>query len=489
MVRFTLGISVLIAVTGCGPGTEEPPVFSTDTRIDMAGNPDPDSGFTRMCVNDAGEIFVVWVDDRAGSPDVWFNRSIDLGVSWLPSAVRINRGENNNVWLPDIACSTQGVFVVWEDDRDGELENHQIYFSRSMNAGESWLESDMLLELDIEGRSMSLGPEIIAVGADLYVTWFDNANGAFDIFVAASGDNGETWRDPVRVDSDEPAGSAYSAWPQIGATEAGKVYVVWEDSRNGASDIFFARSENAGSSFKEDARLDGGDEAGLNASFAPRLSSDGDEVYVVWHDERGGAARDVYLNHSFNGGADWNNNATRIDTTNEGFFNSLFPVVSTVGNVGHVAWQDARSDGGYDIYYRRFQAGDPIAEEVRLDVGDEAGYSNSLNTTISAEGEVLVVGWEDGRGEVDTDFGYNDLYYNYNESGGAFSEVDLRIDSIAPGESFKVDLAVEVYGKLVYSTWTDGRNGTADIFFKKLDLGDESDYDEFAEENQAGAAQ
>jgi len=487
MVRIVMGLSALLAFAGCGDKEQEEIIFSTDTRIDMAGDPDPDSGDTRMCVNDNGEIFVVWVDDRDGSPDVWFNRSVDLGVSWLPAAVKINRGDSN-VWLPDIACSTTGVFVVWEDDRDGELENHQIYFSRSMTAGETWLDADRLLELDFEGRSMSLGPEIIAVGEDLYVTWFDNANGAFDIFVASSGDNGESWRDPVRADSDEPAGSAYSAWPQIGATEAGKVYVVWEDSRNGASDIYFARSENAGSSFKEDTRLDGGDAAGLNASFAPRLSADGDEVYVVWHDERNGEGRDVFVNHSFNGGADWNNNAGRIDTDNPGFFNSLFPTVETVGNVGHVAWQDARSEG-YDIYYRRYQSGDPVGEEIRLDVGDEEGFSNSLNTAISAQDQTLVVAWEDGRGEVDTDFGYNDLYYNYSEAPSEFGSADLRIDSIAPGESFKVDLDVHVYGKLVYSTWTDGRLGTADVYFKALEVGQESDYDEQAADDQGSGTQ
>ena len=129
-----------------------------------------------------------------------------------------------------------------------------------------------------------------------------------------------------------------------------------------------------------------------------------------------------------------------------------------------------------------------MGDEVRLDVGDEEGFSNSLNTTISAAGDTLVVAWEDGRGEVDSDFGYNDLYYNYAEAAGTFAEVDLRIDSIAPGESFKVDLNSEVYGKLVFSTWTDGRNGTADVFFKALEVGQESDYDEFADENQDAAA-
>src|SRR5690606_12833215 len=130
-----------------------------------------------------------------------------------------------------------------------------------------------------------------------------------------------------------------------------------------------------------------------------------------------GEGRDVYLNYSGNGGADWNEVAVRVDgeLDTPGFFNSIYPVVATDGSTGHVAWQDNRN-GGYDIFYRRFNGGAPAEEEVRVDSGDDPGFNNSVNTDIAlGEGGTVIVAWEDSRGEAVSglDSGYNDLYYNF----------------------------------------------------------------------------
>lgn len=473
MVRVSQSLLVAVALlSACGRGpVDSAGTENYDLRIDMAPEgSDPDSHDTHLCVNDAGQIGVVWVDDRDGGPDVWFNRSLDLGKSWMPAAVKLNRGLNSKVWNPTIACNEKGVYVAWEDDRDGELQNHNIYFNRSTDGGETWAENDVLLELDDEGRSFSQGPTIESAGDDLYVVWYDNLNGAADIMCAASDDNGKTWREPIRVDSDEPAGIAFSGSPQVTATANGNVYVVWEDTRNGNSDIYFARSDNAGNSFRPDTRLDGGDEAGQNFSFSPMIAADGDNVYVVWHDARNGAGRDVFMNYSGNAGADWFNTAVRVEQDAPAFGNSIFPQVAVVGSVGTVAWADQRNSP-YDIYYRQFDAGEPTMEEARVDLGSEMGFANSTDVVVSTNGTEVLIAYEDGRdGQLEDDAGYNDLYYNY-VVGGAVQDPDLRIDTFYPANSFKTDLEVVLYQQLVFASWTDGREGTADVFFKSLNLG------------------
>jgi hypothetical protein len=467
---------VLIACGGDDTDTADV-TLSSDIRIDGApGNKDPESGGTKMCVNNRGEIYVTWIDDRDGTVDVWATASLDFGINWLLTPVKVNRGIDNQVWNVEIACNDEGAYVVWEDDRDGELQNHNIYFSRTMDGGQTWLPDDVLLELDEDGDSMSQGPQIESVGSDLYVVWYDNLNGAADIILAASGDNGTGWRDPVRVDQDLE-GEAFSGSPKIAASETGRVYVVWEDTRDGNSDIWFNRSDNAGSSFETpDIRLDGGDDAGNAFSFAPTISADGDNVYVIWHDARNGEGRDVFLNYTSNGGQDWYNSAVRVDTDAAGFFNSIFPRIKTIDNVGHAAWQDNR-DGGYDIYYRQFIAGEGGAEEVRIDLGSEPGFANSTDTVLAAnDNGKLVVAWEDQRGDNDSDNGFNDLYYTYPGDDGAFPEADLRIDSLAPGASFKLDVNVYLHNTQLFTAWTDGRAGTADVYFKSLELGKEGDF-------------
>ncbi len=476
MVRVSQSLLVAMALlAACGPGTDSGPIeIPLDVRIDGAPKEaDPDSHDTHLCVNESGQIGVVWVDDRDGNNDVWFNRSLDLGNSWLIAPVKLNRGLNSKVWNPTIACNDKGMYVAWEDDRDGELQNHNIYFNRSTDGGESWSESDVRLELDEEGRSFSQLPQITSAGDDLYVVWMDNLNGAADIMLAASDDNGKTWREPVRVDSDEPAGVAFSGSPRISATGTGNVYVVWEDTRSGNSDIYFARSDNAGNSFRPDTRLDGGDEAGENNSFSPRVAADGEHVYVTWHDAREGTGRGIYMNYSSNAGADWYNAAARVETDGLARSNSIFPKVVVNGSVGTVAWSDDRPNNEfYDVYFRQFDGGDPLADEAKVDNYEVLGRANSTDVVMATNGTEVLIAYEDARaGNVDDDAGYNDLYYNY-VAGGAVQPEDLRVDTFYPANSFKTDLEVALYQQLVFATWTDGREGTADVFFKKLNLGE-----------------
>lgn len=472
----------LLALAAACNGERQPPEFTEDIRVDMAAAAnDPDSFGTQMCVTEAGHVYVLWMDNRNYPDeerfDIWMNRSLNRGEdgSWLPAAVRVNQGEGN-VWSPSLFCNELGVFVTWEDDRDGELENHQIYFNRSTDSGESFMPEDILLEIDPDGNSMSLEPKITGVGQDLFVVWYDSLNGAYDILVSSSGDAGLTWRAPVRVDSDDPAGSAYSARPQIVVGDnAQDVWIAWEDSRDGKADIYFARSDTGGVTFEEDQRLDNGDDDGANDSFEPQLCADGgSNLYVVWHDARNGAGRDIFYNYSSNKGDNWLANAQRLDSDNAGFNNSLYPVCASDGSRAHVAWQDNREQG-YDVYYREIVDGIAGNEEVRLDGGNPAGFANSLDTRIARDGGALVVAWRDGRAEAEAGStnGYDDLYYNYSQDGGPFLvDEDLRMDSMYDGQSFKVDVNLSVLGGEWYAAWTDGRGGTSDIYFQRLPIGD-----------------
>ena len=130
-------------------------------------------------------------------------------------------------WKVDLACNEFGAFVVWEDIRDGELENHQIYFNRSLDGGETFLAEDLRIEAsDPDGDTMSLEPSIAAAGERLSIAWYDNLNGAYDILHARSSDAGATFSDAVRLDSDLP-GDAYSARPHVLLGGDADVWATW----------------------------------------------------------------------------------------------------------------------------------------------------------------------------------------------------------------------------------------------------------------------
>jgi hypothetical protein len=88
----------------------------------------------------------------------------------------------------------------------------------------------------------------------------------------------------------------------------------------------------------------------------------------------------------------------------------------------------------------------------------------------------VIVAWEDRRD--DTGEGYNDLYYNVSmDAGETWLENDLRLDNIAPGTSFATDLTVDLLDGEIYALWVDGRNGSADVYFQRLPVGEAAQFD------------
>lgn len=501
MSRLTSILSLsLMGACISGPIDELP--WTEDVQIDGDNPNDPVTSVgTKMCVNELGHVYVIWMDNRRNSGgskvDIWMNRAIaapENPASWLPTPVRVNQGDETaegpgNVWNPDLFCNDTGAYVVWEDDRDGELQNHQIYFNKTTDNGETFLPEDLLLEFDIEGNTMSLEPRITGVGGDLMVGWYDSANGAYDIFVTTSGDQGDTWRDPIRVDSDVPAGSAYSARPKVAMSkDTDNLWVVWEDSRDGKADVYFARSDNGGVRFDADQRMDLGDDRGEADSFEPQLCTDGvNNLYVVWHDSRNNInQRDIYFNYSINKGETWLTGARQLDSDGQGANNSLYPVcVAEQDGTAHVAWMDNRNRGAFDIMYRRIQLGIPESvAEIRADIGPnpgvDDGFGNSLDLVMTYDptSEALAVAWSDDREETarEEDNGYTDLYYQYFADGiiDNDSEQDYRIDSWYDGLGYKLDMNFQVLGNEWYAAWTDGRYETGDVYFQHRPLGDES---------------
>lgn len=472
-MRILVLLALLPACDGGGP---DEPEGTEDVKVDHTSQDAVvESTAPRSCAAESGAVYVAWQDDRKGAMSVWFNGSDDGGLAWMTADTQINKGEAV-ASAPDVACDGANVWVVWEDERDGELANHNVYLNRSTDGGRTWLEADVRLDGDVDGAAMSLAPRVVAVGDDVYVVWFDNRDGAYDIYLQASHDGGATWlEEATRVDSDGE-GEAYSAWPRLAADGDGNVVVAWEDSRSGASDIYANVSTDGGRTFGQDARLDGGDPAGATDSFLPSVALAEGHAYVVWHDERFGRS-DVLINASSDGGATWNDDAARVSSQAENIVEATNPVVAAVGERVHVAWQDDRS-GGFDVFVRTSVDGGATwgGEEERMD-SDAGGAAQSFDPTVAVRGETVLVSWKDLRDDVEG-VQFNDLYYNFSENAGAnWSAEDLRINSNKPGSAYAIDATVHLLGGARFAAvWADGRFGSADIFAANRGVGEASVY-------------
>jgi hypothetical protein len=96
----------------------------------------------------------------------------------------------------------------------------------------------------------------------------------------------EEFRHNVRVDSNVGSGTIRGA-PSIDS-DNGNIYIAWQDSRNGGSDIYYSRSNNQGASFLRDVRVNDNPIGDGTYQQNPSVAAENGTIYVVWEDGRAG---------------------------------------------------------------------------------------------------------------------------------------------------------------------------------------------------------
>ena len=391
---------------------------------------------------------------------------------WLPADVRINTGDlpgTNYSKFPQVRIHESNVYAVWHDRRNGDFD---IYFNYSNDRGVTWQAIDIRLDTgDTAGANHSTYPQISSSGDNVYVVWEDRRNATYspDIYFNYSTNGGASWQaTDIRLDIGDPPGASNSWSPQI-CSNGNYVYVVWHDLRNSSSDIYFNYSTNGGATWlPSDIRLDIGDSAGENGSFDPQISISGDNVYVVWEDARNEVVdfgQDIYFNYSTDGGASWQVADIRLDTgDSSGAHESRYPQISSSGDNVYVVWHDWRNSlYTGDIYFNYSTDGGASwqASDTRVDLGDTPGSNYSNDPQICCTGNNVYTAWYDGRN------GSADIYFNYSADGGVTWEASaIRLDTgDTPGSNRSSDPRISCSGSKVYVVWMDQRNGEKDIYF------------------------
>lgn len=235
------------------------------------------SDYPSLAVSDSN-IHVVWRDDRDGYEQIYYKRSIDNGETWGQD-VRLT---GNPVYpsYPSIATSDTAVHLVWQDLRDGNLE---IYYKRSLDNGLTWSEDIRLTN----GSGNSEFPSVEAQGSNVYVVWNDNLEGNFEIYYTHSLDNGETWGEYTRLTKAD----GISEHPSLVA-EGSRFHLAWSDQRPGNPEIYYKNSTDAGATWSEDNRLS----YSAGNSLNPSLVVSDSNIFISWHDTRDGNFEIYFIN-------------------------------------------------------------------------------------------------------------------------------------------------------------------------------------------------
>jgi hypothetical protein len=160
-----------------------------------------------------------------------------------------------------------------------------------------------------------LQPQVVARDGVWHLVYFKGEPSHGDVFYAHSNDEGATWSEPLRVNSE--AGSAVAQGTIRGAVlavgKSGRVHIVWNGSDratprvNGGAPLLYARLNNARTAFEAQSNLL---QNGFNLDGGSSVAADeAGHVYVAWHantvqsgDE---ASRRVFLARSDDEGATW----------------------------------------------------------------------------------------------------------------------------------------------------------------------------------------
>jgi len=372
--------------------------LAADLRLDTGSAPGASrSTFPRIAA--AGDaVYVVWGDERNGASDLYLNRSLDRGASWLPADVRLSDG-----YWPEIAASGPSVYVVWRDFRGAG----DIFFNRSLDGGSSWLPADVRIDA---GFFVTSGPaRIAASGASVYVTWAEYRNGPSlpsDILFNRSLDGGSTWlASERRLDVGSAPGVGDSFYPEIAASGS-VVGVTWQDHRNGnMDDVYCNCSSDGGSTWlAQDVHLDLA--APAHVSQHPEIAVSGSSVYVAWMEDVAGP-HDIDLNRSLDGGVSWLTVPVRLDTGPDVAYSSS-PTLVASGSAVYVTWAD--SPGGISFNRSLDHGTTWLPSHRRIDLGP-GGYP-PMHPRIAVAGSSAYVAWIDFRDNPSFDNTHGAVYFD-----------------------------------------------------------------------------
>lgn len=237
-----------------------------------------DRGRPQLAAGAPGEVFALWEDTRAGRIQLYFNRSLDAGASWLAEDRRIDhdRAAITRITDPSLCADRRGnVYVVWQDDREGFPA---YYANRSRDGGESWL-ADAVRVTGIRSNRKSAPRVVCDDNGSVYAAWVEE--GYPGVFFNASKQYGEAWGFDARRLVGAPDGIPTHV-PDVCATQTGTVLVAWVELRAGRAWIQLARSPDRGETFGPVRSLEATGGPWYEPS-GPRLQCDGfRNVYVAW---------------------------------------------------------------------------------------------------------------------------------------------------------------------------------------------------------------
>jgi hypothetical protein len=392
---------------------------ATDVKV----NQNSDSNFQRypgVAIDSNDNAIFVWQDYRANNWDIYAQKFNSSGeAQWGASDVSVGDNPNDVQRNPDIAVDSSGnAFIVWEDERDG-ISDENVYAQKLNSVGTVQWGSDVKVNEDNDDETQTFPSVVCDSNGNAIIVWADRKSGTdSDIYAQKlDTDGAKQWSSSDVQINQNTTGNQNGVSVAIDSYDY--AVVVWSDTRTGSMDIIAAQKLDTSGTVQWGSSDVMVNQTTISASrISPDIAIDsGDNVVIVWKDERNGASDDdIYVQKlNSSGVALWGSSDVKVNQNSDSDVQE-FPKVAVdpFGNT-IVAWEDQR--GTYaDIYAQKLEASIPgrayiyhggSSMDTTADAsfegdagGDKFGYSVSCAGDIDYDGNVdAIVGapyYDDG---------------------------------------------------------------------------------------------
>ncbi|MEX2028378.1 MAG: peptidoglycan DD-metalloendopeptidase family protein [Candidatus Curtissbacteria bacterium] len=197
----------------------------------------------------ANGIYVAWIDHRNFQNEVFFSKLSQNGSTF--SANKPLTGINDSKSFPQIEEDNGKIYISWGESRVvNGVTRQAIFFTKSLDQGQTFSEEQLID--DNEGLPISM----VAHDSKIFIAYSKGGN---EIWVAFSNDSGTTFT-KTKVSDTSTSDRQRPAVDFIG----NNVYVFWFDNRSGKYELYFAKSTDSAGSFAQNQAAYSNSEASIN---------------------------------------------------------------------------------------------------------------------------------------------------------------------------------------------------------------------------------
>ncbi len=425
-----------------------------------------------ICTNLNDITVTIWVDERNENQDI-YGQIVNANHKKTGDNFKINTDISDAIQQNPAADinSSNAFVVVWEDFRD---DSAAIYGQKYNADGQAVWSNFKVASHDSSTHAMAA--DVVLLESDSFIVcWHDNRNGNDDVFIQWYDSFGNTAGSAIRVNQD--TSNTNQRNPDMFFSESGRLFISWQDARNGDNDVYFQEIDLNGNLAGSNILIND-DNSGTEQTL-PRLAFRDNKLLVVtWLDERNSNS-DVYAQVYSSTLSKLASNFILNDDAVFADQSAPDLAIDLSGNFDFV-WSDNRN-GNTDIYLQSYsEQGIRTGNNVKLNSDTLSSAQVNPDVVMNHSGLMLCV-WESAHNR------YNDIFIQFIDKDGNAIGNNIQVNTNT-GSRFQRTPACDMNesGASVI-VWRYDEAGQADIRGQRYDENQNPAGDNFTINTERGS--